>query len=64
MRVKATIKIDDDRWCKTPYSLEFDDPECDAKFGVDWSKTSKPISEAIQNARNAGYEVEVVEVHY
>ena len=38
MSIKATIMIDDDRWAKHPYGVEFDDEECNSKFytnGVD-----------------------------
>ena len=30
--IKATIRIDDDRWAKHPYGVEFDDDECNSKF--------------------------------
>lgn len=34
MKIKATIRIDDDRFAKHPYDVMFDDEECNKKCSI------------------------------
>lgn len=65
MAVRATITIDDDRWAKRAFGVEFDDPDCDRQFGAT-SLTSRVAAERrINSARAAGFDItEVDERHY
>ncbi len=63
-KIIATISVDDDRWAKWPYSLEFDDEECNSKYGVSYAKKRTDCEKAIKLAREAGYEIEVIEKHF
>ena len=58
MAIKARITIDDDRWAKHPYGVEFDDPECDAKYGGSGLNRREECNRAIQSAKNAGYDID------
>lgn len=65
MAIKATIKIDDDRWAKHPYGVEFDDPECQSRFGVMDRAKEQDCYDAISRARKAGYDIDRnVERHF
>lgn len=57
MVIRATIAIDDDRWAKRPYGVEFDDPECDKAFGRNNFTSREPCYALIASAREAGYEI-------
>ncbi|WP_282845811.1 hypothetical protein [Microbacterium oxydans] len=65
MSIRATITVDDDRWAKRAFGVDFDDPECDRQFGA-MSLTSRASAEKrIESARAAGFEIsEVGERHY
>lgn len=58
MAIKATITIDDDRWAKHPYGVEFDDPECDDRYGRNGLNRRVDCNEIIEHARNAGYDID------
>ena len=59
MAIKATICIDDDRWAKHPYGVEFDDLECQSRFGVMDRNKEQECYDAILRARKAGYDVDM-----
>lgn len=58
MAVKATITIDDDRWAKHPYGVEFDNKECDAKYGQSGLNNRDDCYRSIESARRGGYDVD------
>ena len=58
MAIKATIKIDGDRWEKHPYGVSFDDEECDKKFHANYLDNRDECYEVIEKAREAGYDVD------
>lgn len=57
MAIRATIAIDDDRWAKRPYGVEFDDAECDRLFGRNGFTSRKPCHDLIEQAKAAGYDI-------
>lgn len=59
MAIKATITIDDDRWAKHPYGVEFSDPECEDKYGVNGLNRREDCYRIIERARNAGYDIDL-----
>lgn len=59
MKVTATIICDDDRWAKHPWGVKFDDPSCQKRFGYNGLDKEKDCYKIIENARNAGYDVEI-----
>lgn len=59
MAIKATITIDDDRWAKHPYGVEFNDPECEDKYGVNGLNHREECCRIIERARKAGYEIDL-----
>jgi hypothetical protein len=65
MSVRATITVDDDRWAKRAFGVDFDDRDCDRQFGAT-SLTSRVAAEhKIESARAAGFDTgEVDERHY
>jgi hypothetical protein len=65
MSIRATITVDDDRWAKRAFGVEFDNPDCDRQFGAT-SLTSRVATERrIESARAAGFNItEVDERHY
>lgn len=65
MKVKATIMIDDDRWAKHPYGVEFDDPECNSKFHTNYVDSREQCYRVIERAKAAGYDIDPdVEEHF
>lgn len=58
MSIKATITIDDDRWAKHPYGVEFDDPECNATYGTNGLNRRAECYIIIERARVAGYDID------
>lgn len=58
MGIKATITIDDDRWAKHPYGVEFNDSECEDKYGVSGLNRREDCYRIIERARNAGYDID------
>ncbi len=62
--VRATITIDDDRWAKWPYGVEFDDEECNKKYGRNGFKHEQSCTELIQKAREDGYNIVSVDTRY
>lgn len=58
MVVKATITIDDDRWAKHPYGVEFSDKECDAKYGRNGLNNRDECYRSIESAKRGGYDVD------
>ena len=58
MAIKATIAIDDDRWAKHPYGVEFDDSECDDKYGENGLDNREECYRIIERAKNAGYDID------
>jgi hypothetical protein len=58
MGIKATIFIDDDRWAKHPYGVEFDDEECNKKFHKDSLDNRKSCYRIIERAKEAGYDID------
>lgn len=58
MAIKATIAIDDDRWAKHPYGVEFDDPECDSKYGVNGLNDCDECCRRIEQAKRAGFDID------
>lgn len=66
MKIKATIRIDDDRFAKHPYDVMFDDEECNKKCSIYNLDSRKQCMEAIERAKNLGYDIDnlIEEVHY
>lgn len=65
MKVKATIMIDDDRWAKHPYGVEFDDPECNSKFYTNGVDSREQCNRVIERAKASGYNIDPdVEEHF
>ena len=65
MSICATITIDDDRWAKRPFGVKFDDDECNRQFGRMGLTKIRYAYDCIENAKNAGYDIdEVREVHF
>ncbi len=58
MAIKATIIIDDDRWAKHPYGVEFDDEECNRKFYTNGVNSRQDCYRVIERARAAGYDID------
>lgn len=58
MAVKATLAIDDDRWAKHPYGVNFDDSDCDSQFGRNGLDGRDECYRQIERAKNAGYEID------
>ena len=59
MSIKATITIDDDRWAKHPYGVEFDDPECNAAYGTNGLNRRDDCQIIINRAKSAGYDIDI-----
>ena len=62
--VIATIRIDDDRWAKWPYGVEFDDEECNRKYGRNGFKHEQSCRDLIQKAKEDGYKIIDVKTIY
>lgn len=58
MAIKARLGIDDDRWAKHPYGVEFDDEECNARFKYNGLNSRDACYRQIEKARAAGYEID------
>ena len=58
MGIKATISIDDDRWAKHPYGVQFDDEECNSKFHTNGLDSRKECYNVIEDAKVAGYDID------
>lgn len=65
MAIKAKIAIDDDRWAKQPYALEFDDEECSNQFGRNYLDGRHECYRLIEEAKAAGFDIDPdVEEYY
>lgn len=60
MAIKATITIDDDRWAKHPYGVEFDDKECNQKFHTTSLNSRKDCDQVIKKAKEEGYDIDPI----
>lgn len=58
MRIHATLAIDDDRWAKHPYGVEFDDSECNNQFGKNGLDSREACYKVIERAKAAGFEID------
>ena len=58
MAIRATITIDDDRWAKRPYGVEFDDEECNKKFRRNNFTSRWDCYQIIENAKAAGFDID------
>ena len=58
MAIKATITIDDDRWAKHPYGVEFDDPKCNSRFHTNGLDSREACYRVIDRARDAGFDID------
>lgn len=66
MKIKAIIRIDDDRFVKHPYDVVFDDEKCNeecARYNLD---SRKQCSDVIKYAKELGYDIDnnVEDYHY
>lgn len=59
MSIKATIAIDDDRWAKHPYGVEFDDPDCNEKYHSGRLDSREECYKIIKKAREDGYNIDL-----
>jgi hypothetical protein len=63
--IRATITIDDDRWAKHPYGVEFDDNECNSRFHTNRLDSRVACYRVIESARAAGFDIdERIDVMY
>jgi hypothetical protein len=58
MQIHATITIDDDRWAKRPYGVEFDDEQCNREFHLNRVDGRDDCYKAIDRAKAAGYDID------
>lgn len=58
MSIKVTISIDDDRWAKHPYSIKFDDDECNQKFSRSSLNSRQDCYRIIRKAEEEGYDID------
>ena len=58
MAIKATINIDEDRWAKHPYGVEFDDSDCDSRYGTSGLNHREECYRIIERARKAGFDID------
>lgn len=58
MAIKATIFIDDDKWAKHPYGVEFDDEECNQKFYRNGLDSREQCYRIIEKAKDEGYDID------
>lgn len=58
MSIKARLGIDDDRWAKHSYGVEFDDEECNARFKYNSLNSRDACYRQIEKAKAAGYEID------
>lgn len=58
MAIHATIIIDDDRWAKHPYGVEFDDEECNSKFYTNGVDSREECYRVIDRAKADGYDID------
>lgn len=58
MSIHATITIDDDRWAKHPYGVEFDDQECNNRFRTNGLNSREDCYRIIERAKAAGYDID------
>lgn len=58
MAIHATLIIDDDRWAKHPYGVEFDDEECNSKFYTNRVNSREECYRVIDKAKAAGYDID------
>ena len=58
MKIHATLAIDDDRWAKHPYGVEFDDSECNNRFRKNWLDSREECYKVIERAKAAGFEID------
>lgn len=60
MGIQATIIIDDDRWAKHPYGVEFDDETCNEKFYTNGVDHREECYQVIKKAKAAGYDIDPI----
>lgn len=58
MGIHAILVIDDDRWAKHPYGVEFDDNECNNQFRKIGLNSREACYKVIERAKAAGFEVD------
>lgn len=58
MAVKAMITIDDDRWAKKPYGVEFSDKKCNEKYGRTGLEKRDECYKCIESAKRGGYHID------
>mgnify|MGYP000995270214 CR=1 FL=1 len=58
MAIHATIIIDDDRWAKHPYGVEFDDEECNKRFYTNGLNSRDDCYKVINKAKASGYDID------
>ncbi len=58
MSIHATITVDDDRWARFPFGVEFDDEECNKKFGQNRLSERTTCYKIIEKAKEAGYDID------
>ncbi len=58
MAIKVLIRIDDDRWAKHPYTIKFDDEECNSQFYEDSLDSRQDCYRVIERARAAGFDID------
>ena len=58
MSLKATIIIDDDRWAKHPYGVEFDDEQCNQKFYTNGVDSREQCYRVIERAKSEGFDID------
>lgn len=58
MSIKAVISIDDDRWAKHPYSIKFDDEDCNSQYRRDSLNSRAACYRIIEQAKAAGFDID------
>lgn len=58
MSIRATIIIDDDRWAKHLYGVEFDDNNCNSEFYTNGVDSREACYKVIERAKAAGYDID------
>lgn len=58
MSIKVTVKVDEDRWEKRPYHVEFSDPDCQREFGKNYLDSWEACYSVIRKAKAAGYDID------
>lgn len=58
MKIHAKIRIDDDRWAKRPFGVEFDNEECNNKFKHNGLTSREACERIIERAKSEGYDID------